>query len=677
MVSKTIHKILSNKSKMLIGFIILVSFVIICILLIQRNTNVVNIDLIQKIYKVEKMDLVSTISGSGPIISSNRTNILSKTNSIVNKVYFSEGDSVKAGDLICEFDTSNASQQVEKYRNDLMQSKLTQQQNTKDQKKLNITAPFNGVIVDIEAEKGDLIQKNGVVFTIANTDKMDFTVSISSTDISKISKGDNVNVNIPNFMQTIKGKITDIGASPYSNELGGEVYNIDITLNNPGALTEGMNVSADFKSAGKGVTSLNMGTLNYTKKLEIRSESGGTVKNVLAKQYQRVKQGDSIINLQEEDIVEAIKIMDLKLKDLESVLQNSKDSLSDYKVYSPMDGVISKLNAVNGVSFKAGDIVAVIVDNKQMEFTIPIDELDIDTIKLGQKAEVSFDAIPSTSVKPVIGAVSKIAVEGEPQNGVTTFQVTVKIGNSQSNYKNAATKNMSTNNAAKKKQRALKKANAKLNKSNVKNQTINNNNNNNAKTTPANNKTNTNNTLVNNQTGINKGILSRLKGGMYANTEIFINNKKGILAVPLEGVFKIGGKSYVMVKSNLTTIEKLKKENKYINVFSDNQKTYTNVNKATQQNNNKNKKQAATKTIAKVTKNNMKQYEEYFSNCIPTVVELGINNEYSVEIKSGLKEGLEVVLPQLTLKQTTKTPNANTNASLGGLSTGNNNNKNK
>ena len=67
----------------------------------------------------------------------------------------------------------------------------------------------------------------------------------------------------------------------------------------------------------------------------------------------------------------------------------------------------------------------VIADMSKVKFTISVDELDIGSIQLGQKATVDADALPGKTFE---GYISSIAAEGTLSGqGVTTYDVEIVI----------------------------------------------------------------------------------------------------------------------------------------------------------------------------------------------------------------------------------------------------------
>ena len=93
-----------------------------------------------------------------------------------------------------------------------------------------LTAPFDGVIVDVAVVPGEVVQSNQVVLTIADLDQMQITTTdLSERDIARVKTGQNANVTIDALGISISGKVVRI--SPISETVGGDVvYPVTIQL---------------------------------------------------------------------------------------------------------------------------------------------------------------------------------------------------------------------------------------------------------------------------------------------------------------------------------------------------------------------------------------------------------------------------------------------------------------
>ena len=112
---------------------------------------------------------------------------------------------------------------------------------------------------------------------------------------------------------------------------------------------------------------------------------------------------------------------DLDIRQAELSLETKQNAYNDYFVRAPFDGIIATLTAKVGQS-ASGSIGTLI--SKQKMVSIPLNEVDIAKIKLGQKATLSFDAIDGLAIT---GSVDGIDSVGTVSSGVVTYNVTISL----------------------------------------------------------------------------------------------------------------------------------------------------------------------------------------------------------------------------------------------------------
>lgn len=95
-------------------------------------------------------------------------------------------------------------------------------------------------------------------------------------------------------------------------------------------------------------------------------------------------------------------------------------------IVAPYDGVISNINVSAGDSVNASQQLLTIFDNKNLYTTISVDETDLPSLKMGQKADIKANAFPDTKFT---GTVKDINQQGTYSNGVSNFDVTIAIDN--------------------------------------------------------------------------------------------------------------------------------------------------------------------------------------------------------------------------------------------------------
>jgi HlyD family secretion protein len=120
-------------------------------------------------------------------------------------------------------------------------------------------------------------------------------------------------------------------------------------------------------------------------------------------------------------------------------VKEAQDNLAKTTIYSPVDGVVSKLSIqigerVLGTQQFAGTEIMTISDLTQLDVNVDVNENDINRIKLGDSSKIEVDAFyGKTFGGKVIEIGSSANVVGTNADQVTNFTVKVRI--SQDSYK--------------------------------------------------------------------------------------------------------------------------------------------------------------------------------------------------------------------------------------------------
>ena len=152
--------------------------------------------------------------------------------------------------------------------------------------------------------------------------------------------------------------------------------------------------------------------------------------------YGRIKElfEKKLTSLAELENAEAnLKLAESQLEQAIAGLAQAEDELSKTKLFSPIDGTVTKINKEVGEialgSMFQADVIMIVADLSRMEVVAEIDENDIVLVEEGDTADISIDAIPDTTF---LGIVNEIALAATTrglgtQEEVTNFQVKVSI----------------------------------------------------------------------------------------------------------------------------------------------------------------------------------------------------------------------------------------------------------
>ena len=107
----------------------------------------------------------------------------------------------------------------------------------------------------------------------------------------------------------------------------------------------------------------------------------------------------------------------------QSSLQAVQDQLENARIIAPFDGVVTAVNPVVGGPGSSGATI-VMADTSRYHVDILIDETEIAQLKVGQKASLTFDALPDAKVT---GVVARINPAGTVSIGVVNYTVRIAL----------------------------------------------------------------------------------------------------------------------------------------------------------------------------------------------------------------------------------------------------------
>ncbi|MCD9021798.1 efflux RND transporter periplasmic adaptor subunit [Cohnella silvisoli] len=388
------------------------------------------------------------------------------------------------------------------------------------------------------------------------------------------------------------------------------------------------------------------GSIQPSARATLKASTVGTALKVNFKQGDTVKKGDVLISYEEEDVSDQVssKEIDVKKKKLELTdlqtkykeaaddaareslmlsiqkqqldiemaqqdISSLKTSKSIDPIVAPIDGILSTFDVHAGDSLNPNGELGEIVNFSQLQMVVGVDELDIPKVKLAQESQILVEALPNETFT---GKVVAIADEGTTNNGVASFDVTIQL---------AETKN--------------------------------------------------------------------LKVGMSAEASIMTDKKTDALYVPVEAVQSFQGKYFVMVPSTGTGTSAGGGTNAAAQAAEGNaaaspqsgqggQAAQGQTGQGTQGQTGQNRNSSRFQNMTDEERAAMR--EQFAANrgtgganastgtgtntaatTTRVAVEVGINNEDSIEILSGVKEGDAVVLP------TVVSSSSKSNAQTGGF----------
>lgn len=112
-------------------------------------------------------------------------------------------------------------------------------------------------------------------------------------------------------------------------------------------------------------------------------------------------------------------------------LQSAESDLSKTKIFSPLDGTISKLNSqvgerVVGTAMMAGTEIMTVSDLNEMEARVDIGEIDVVLIAVGQKVRLEVDAFKDRKFNGVVTDIANSAKNNDTSTTASTPSATTQ-----------------------------------------------------------------------------------------------------------------------------------------------------------------------------------------------------------------------------------------------------------
>ena len=130
---------------------------------------------------------------------------------------------------------------------------------------------------------------------------------------------------------------------------------------------------------------------------------------------------------------ESVNAAQFSVKSAEASLKEARDNLNRTEIYSPMDGIVSKLNVelgerVVGTAQMAGTEMLRVADMERMEVNVEVNESDIVRISLGDSVDIEVAAYLDRTFKGIISEIANSANDKMTSTEqVTTFDVKISI----------------------------------------------------------------------------------------------------------------------------------------------------------------------------------------------------------------------------------------------------------
>jgi HlyD family secretion protein len=347
-------------------------------------------------------DISLSVSGSGNLSSAETLSISSGSYLVIGDVLVESGDTIEADQPIIKLDT----EALQSYADDL-QKQIAAQQISIDTTNqvttsLSVKSPVDGWVKSLMLDEDDYIEdamaEHGYIAIVA-TEKREL---IGVPDGNSLADGDEVYVRC-------EGRKYDGTVITRDGEL---YVSIETIKRKVGA-------SAVVYDSDK--KELFTGEIELASFVLIES-SYGLVTKVKFSENKEIEAGETIYSASQysKDVQE----MYSTLADLKDEYEDIAAIIQEGQITSPIAGVVSDISVTSGQACEEDTVLLAVASTNSWIATVSVDELDINSILVGQSVAVELDSLPNQAFE---GTVVGISDMGTASGGITTYSVSVSV----------------------------------------------------------------------------------------------------------------------------------------------------------------------------------------------------------------------------------------------------------
>jgi len=399
---------------------------------------------------VKKGSLIVSVSGTGQIESLDKMEITPQVSAKIKKVYVNEGENVKANQLLFELDSKdvekeikNIEEEIKDLKYSLSKSEKTQKEEQEDLRKQldkSFEAGFNNVsntfsaLPDIITALEDMATKNSHSTTRTDLDYYYYLIDVYiNKENRKFPKKDEIKTQFDSLKKMYEEsrdiylKTDRLSDKESLKTLFNQTYSFLKTIsdftraNRDNILLYKEAIVKESISSPISETTLE----THLSNLNSFTNSLSEMRDKLLSNIETIENLETSIKKSEEDYEDDLRTQQKNIKQKEENLAELKESLEDYYVYSPFNGMITEVSekAKEGESVSQGTTLATLITNQKIA-KISLNEIDAAKVKTNQKVNLTFDALPDLNLT---GRVVKIDATGTVSQGVVSYGVEIAL----------------------------------------------------------------------------------------------------------------------------------------------------------------------------------------------------------------------------------------------------------
>lgn len=195
-------------------------------------------------YKLSAGQVIGTIKKADGSI----TAITTPVSGTVSAVNSGVGKTIAAGGLLATLSDGETQTSASTRTYDQKSNEYDVESAKKQLENYTIKSPVSGIVTEKNAKVGDnvgITNLDNPMMVIVDMNSLKFTFQVDEYKVWEMEAGQDVIVNADSLPdETFAGKITNVSSEGYKNDDDQTVFDVEVTVEEPGHLKSGMNVSA-------------------------------------------------------------------------------------------------------------------------------------------------------------------------------------------------------------------------------------------------------------------------------------------------------------------------------------------------------------------------------------------------------------------------------------------------
>ena len=416
MPQKGLKPFLHKNGKKLVA-VLVIAAILVVLLVPKGQKKAVNAETAYTQVTPENRDITNVYSESGVLNAANSYTVKATVKGDVLTADFEVGDVVEKGAVLYTIDSSDASTNLEKAEIALQQAQRSYDKTVDRQ---YVRAEVAGTVSSLKVAKGDEVTSGQEVAVIRDNSKMMLSLLFPAADAANFSVGQSAQVVLDGTFETLDGTITAVTGTDELSTGNLLTRTVTIAVRNAGGLTTAQAATASIN----GVSSIASATFAYQAERTLTAPSSGTVSAINVQEGSAVEKDAILIELTGDDLTESVQSASETLRSAEISMQNMQDTMANYTITAPISGTVIEKDVKQGDALTSGTSLCVLYDLSYLEMSINVDELEIGSLSVGQKVQITADAVAD---KTYVGTVTRVSMKGNSSGGTTTYPVTIRI----------------------------------------------------------------------------------------------------------------------------------------------------------------------------------------------------------------------------------------------------------